>query len=90
MCQLCKKKCRESLTIPSNNVIKICCIAEKIIRGCPHILKVQHPIQKMTVIALSHITSDIFDNVLHMLEQAPLQDHRTDIMKLILYIYIFN
>jgi len=41
----------------------------------------------MIVIALSHVTSDIFDNVLHMLEQAPLQDHRTDIIKLILYVY---
>lgn len=86
MSALQKRKCRGGLSVASNDVIKICSIAEKIIREYPHTLK-QNSMQKMIVIGHSHVTSNIFDNVIHMFEQAPLQDHRTDMIKLILYVY---
>lgn len=52
------------------------------------IINKQHPIERLITAAMLHVTSHIFDNVLHMFEQAPLQDHRTILIKLILYTYI--
>lgn len=61
-------------------------IAERIIRRYPQEHNKRHPIQRMIIIALryEHL---IFDDVLHMLEQAPLLD-RTELIKLVLHTYI--
>ncbi|XP_018394294.1 PREDICTED: uncharacterized protein LOC108773075 [Cyphomyrmex costatus] len=82
-----KRKCNCNMSVASNDVVKICYIAETIIRGHLKILKVQYPIKKLIKVAFTYVTSDIFDNVLHMLTQKPLQDHRTNLINLILDIY---
>lgn len=88
MSTLQERKCRGGLINASNDVIKLCYITERVIREHQNEINKQHPIERLIVIAMSRVTSDIFDNVLHMLEQAPLQDHRTILIKLILYRYI--
>ncbi|EZA62841.1 THAP domain-containing protein [Ooceraea biroi] len=83
-----ERKCRGGLINASNDVITLCYIAEKVIREHSSVINKQHPIERLILIALSCVSSTIFDNVLHMFEQAPLQDHRTDLIKFVLYTYL--
>ncbi|EZA46375.1 hypothetical protein X777_00226 [Ooceraea biroi] len=66
------------------------CRGERVVRENGNIIKKQHPIERLITTAMFHVTSHIFDNVLHMFEQAPLQDHRTILIKLILYTYDYD
>lgn len=81
MSALQERKCRGRSINASNDVITLCYIAEKIIREHSNVINKQHLIARLILIAVSHISSQIFDNVLHIFEQAPLQDHRTDLIK---------
>ncbi|KYQ49084.1 hypothetical protein ALC60_11854 [Trachymyrmex zeteki] len=45
---------------------------------------------KLTVQVLYTISNNIFGNVLHMFDQAPLADHRTQLIKLITRLYLLT
>ncbi|EFN74601.1 hypothetical protein EAG_01842, partial [Camponotus floridanus] len=59
-----------------------------IIREYPNVINKQHPIERLLILALSRVSSSIFDNVLHMFEQTPLQNHRTNLIKLVIHTYL--
>lgn len=60
MSALQERKCRGGLINGSNDVIVLCYIAEKIIREYPNVINKQHPIERLLILALSHVSSSIF------------------------------
>lgn len=81
-----KKKDRGGLIIASEDVVRICQIAEKIIRSFQS-LYLQYFTKTRFKNATINSYHDFLSKMDHMMQQGPLSDHRTQLLKLILNKY---
>jgi len=79
-----RRKIYGKLISPSNDVISICEIAEKVFRlqSCFH---VKHVLEKLIIYTMSSLPMhSLFVKYEHAYDQAPLSDHKNQLIKLIL------
>lgn len=84
------KKNRGGLKIPGNDVVRICRLGEKSFRRlqAENKLKLKHAMQISINYSIAQIESNIFPNLEHIINQIPLENHRTFLIKAILFEYL--
>jgi len=87
--KLLDRKNRGGLIKPSNDVISLCKIAEKVIRSYQGICQ-NNVVNKMTLIAMTRISIErYFQNLsFHILDQESINNHLLQLIKLIFNFYI--
>lgn len=82
-----KRKCRGGLVTPSNDVICICKVAERVLRNTPNIFAMKNAISTLILRVKNLLPQEIFSNIEHMFEQSFLSDHRSQLVVAILKQY---
>lgn len=83
------RKNRGGLELGSKDLVEICKIAEKSFCFHKSNLFQKHSFEKIVLHSMRHISTDIFKNMNdHIINQCPLDNHRTILIKSILFEYL--